>query len=205
MNVFQIDAELATQKIEELREQELQYRTVQLTQKHKEEVIDLCSRAESKNNFVPRKMAELERSNLQHFTEFNKAWDQAIQELEENLAKIEQELVETHQKEQKIFDEEVEKIEIPRVKYSRDVLNLRTVFERMLKAKQFGDAENIKNQIEKLEREEEGKWVTSFRERFVKKKTQLISKQKIELEALQVKLKNALNEKLKIREVELEK
>lgn len=35
-----LDAELATQKIEELKEQELQYRSVVLSQKHKEEVAD---------------------------------------------------------------------------------------------------------------------------------------------------------------------
>ena len=82
-------------------------------------------------------MAELEKSNLQHFSEFNKAWDQAIHELEENLEKIEEELNDTHRKELSIFDEEVDKIEIPRVKYSREVLNLRVVFQRLLKAKQF--------------------------------------------------------------------
>lgn len=81
-------------------------------------------------------MGELEKSNLQHFSEFNKAWDQAIQELEQNLQKIEEELNETHSKELQIFDEEVEKIEIPRVKYSKEVLNLRVVFQRLLKAKQ---------------------------------------------------------------------
>lgn len=82
-------------------------------------------------------MNELEKSNLQHFSDFNKAWDQAVQDLEENLQKIELELVETHKKELQIFDEEVEKIEIPKVKYSKDILNLRTVFQRMLKAKQY--------------------------------------------------------------------
>lgn len=56
-----------------------------------------------------------------------------------------------------------------------------------------------------MEGEEEEKWVALFREKFVKKKQQLVSKQKIEIDSLQVKLKNALNEKLKIREVELEK
>eukprot|EP01017_Pseudomicrothorax_dubius_P019042 TRINITY_DN2096_c0_g1_i24.p1 TRINITY_DN2096_c0_g1~~TRINITY_DN2096_c0_g1_i24.p1 ORF type:complete len:105 (+),score=23.94 TRINITY_DN2096_c0_g1_i24:435-749(+) len=82
-------------------------------------------------------MEELEKANLQHFNEFNKAWDQAIQELEENLRKIEQDLVETHFKELQIFDEEVEKIEIPKVKYSKEVLNLRVIFQKMLKAKQL--------------------------------------------------------------------
>lgn len=56
-----------------------------------------------------------------------------------------------------------------------------------------------------METEEEEKWTAVFKEKFVKKKQQLVAKQKIEIESLQVKLKNALNEKLKIREVELEK
>jgi hypothetical protein len=134
-----LEAQLATQRIEELREQELQHRGIQLMERHKVEVsrvTSVCCDRLRDNLLRQQKLEELEKTNLHQFNEFNKEWDRAIAELNDNLKSVEEELMETHRKEQIIFDEEVAKIELPKVKYSREVLNLRVIFDRMVKAKQ---------------------------------------------------------------------
>lgn len=80
-------------------------------------------------------MKELERANEDHLTQFIKVWESAMSDLEENFKGIALELEETHQRELEIFDEEVDKVQIPKVKYSREVLDLRILFQKMLKAK----------------------------------------------------------------------
>ena len=52
---------------------------------------------------------------------------------------------------------------------------------------------------------ETDKWNASYRNKFLKKKQALNSKQKIEMDALKVKLQNSLQEKLRMRSAELQK
>ncbi|KRX01050.1 hypothetical protein PPERSA_00798 [Pseudocohnilembus persalinus] len=181
------EAEIATQRIKELQQHDLTYRSLAVVEKNKQE------------------LQELEKLNLQQFNEFNQIWDQIIEEHVENLKQIEDNLILQHQREQEEFEDEIQKLEIPKVKYSKDVINMKYVFENYIKAKKYPEAEDLKKKIRIQEEKEQEKWELQYLEKYGKKRNQLKSKQRQELEAIKVKLENSLQEKVKVRTQELEK
>jgi len=181
------DAELASKRIEELRLQEIEYRTVMTKEKSKLE------------------NEELENLTSHQLEEFNRLWDQLIQEHLEQIKIIEQEMVNAHEEESLKYDQEVSRLVAPKPKFTTDVLNMRHLLEKLIQAKRYSEAEAISKKLENLEKKETEKWEIQFREKFIKKKQLLYNRQKIELSALQEKLQNSFQEKLRMRSSELRK
>ncbi|EAR82697.2 hypothetical protein TTHERM_01093630 (macronuclear) [Tetrahymena thermophila SB210] len=181
------EAELVTKRIEELQQHELVYRSLAVVEKNKEEIN------------------ELEQLNLQQFNEFNEIWDQIIDEHVQKLKQLEENMVQQHQQEIIVKEQELQQIQPGKCKYSKEILNLRFVLENLIKCKKYGEAHEVKERLAKLEKQEEEKWVKVHEQKIEKKREQIVLKQKQEMEALQVRLENSLQEKIKIRTLELEK
>jgi len=148
---------------------------------------------------------ELEFINMSQFEEFNKMWDQLIQEHVEQMKNIEQEMIDAHQEELLQFDEEVDKLVIPKPKFSKEILNLRHSLGNIIKAKKYNEAQEISEKLEILELQETDRWNKQYKDKFIKKKQLLFVRQKNEIEAIREKLQNSLQEKLRMRSSELQK
>lgn len=89
---------------------------------------------------------------MTQFDEFNKMWDHLIQEHVEQMKKIEQEMIDAHDEELFKFDEEVDKLTIPKPKYSKDILNLRHMLNNIIKAKKYDEAQDVSDKLELMVR-----------------------------------------------------
>lgn len=162
------------------------------------------------------KSDELERLNVAQFEEFNKMWDQLIQEHVEQMKAIEQDMLKSHEEEMNNFEIELEKIVIPKPKFSKEILNLRHNLNNMIRAKKYSEAEEMTHKLDIMvgfkrlyvnlqEFEESEKWNKNYKEKYSKKRFLILARQKNEIEALREKLQNSLQEKLRMRTNELQK
>ena len=77
-------------------------------------------------------------------------WDDLIQDHVENIKQVEEELIESHQEELRRFDEEIEKIVIPKPKFSKELLDNRHILQKLVNAKQYSDAQQVSDKIEQM-------------------------------------------------------
>lgn len=75
-------------------------------------------------------------------------WDQLIQEHLDNIKQIEEDLVASQAEEARRFDEEIEKIEIPKPKFSKELLENKMTLEKLVKAKNYTEAQIVSDKIE---------------------------------------------------------
>ena len=97
-----------------------------------------------------KKGEELEKITLTQFNDFNKMWDDLIQEHIDNMKKIEQELSNTHQEEITKFNEEIESIVIPKPKFSKNLINDHVVLQNLIKTKKYSEAQEVSDKIEDM-------------------------------------------------------
>lgn len=76
---------------------------------------------------------------------------------------------------------------------------MRHLLETMLKTKRYKEAHEVRHKIALLEEVEEKKWIAVHKEKLAKKRVLFKEKQKVDLEALRIKLENQLQEKIKVR------
>lgn len=69
----------------------------------------------------------------------------------------------------------------------------------------YGEAQLVKNEVEKLIEEDTKKWNAVFLEKLEKRKELLVQRQKTEYESLKVKLQKSIDEKISIRAIEYDK
>ncbi len=75
-------------------------------------------------------------------------WDQLIQEHAEQMNAIEQEMLAAHEDESRRYDEEVDRLETPKTKFSKDVLSMRHFLEKLIGAKRYSEAEAMTKRLE---------------------------------------------------------
>jgi hypothetical protein len=94
---------------------------------------------------------------------------------------------------------------MPQAKLSSEVLNKKVQLKHLIKGKRYGQARDLKTEIEDKEEDEKEVWGDKFREKLARKKELLLKKQKNEYEALKTRLERSINSKLKQRMIEYEK
>jgi len=67
-------------------------------------------------------------------------------------------MIDAHEDEQARFDEEVDKLTIPKPKYSKEVLNLRHMLNNIIKAKKYDEAQDVSDKLDLMEKRETEKW-----------------------------------------------
>lgn len=77
-------------------------------------------------------------------------WDQLIQEHVEQMKAIEQDMLKSHEEEMENFEVELEKIVIPKPKFTKEILTLRHNLNTMIRAKKYTEAEEISEKLEVL-------------------------------------------------------
>lgn len=77
---------------------------------------------------------------------------------------------------------------IPKIKFSSHVLEKRNYLANLIKARNYREAEVVKNTLKEMEAQEELKWVEKFEEKKKLRLEKLEKKQLGELQALRLKL-----------------
>ena len=150
-------------------------------------------------------MQSLEQENTLQFEEFNRIWDRKIEELNANIGQAEANLIASQQEELLKFEEEIGKAFNPKVKFSKLVLNMKCILEKMVKGKMYSEAQNLRAEIEKLEERENIEWERKIKESIQRKRDLIKIKHKNETDALKIRLSLVMQERLKQRKLETEK
>ena len=95
----------------------------------------------------------------------------------------------------KQHEEEIAEVELklkqesaPKVKYSTQVLSMRTHLRNLIKTREYKEADHAKQDLEKKEHEEDERWQLNFESKKRSRVDLVKKKQEAELKALRVKL-----------------
>jgi len=91
-----------------------------------------------------REFEQIKNMNDQRISKFNKEWDAIITSLTQSSKKIEEELLEQHQKEKQKLESGLQRMEIPEPKLSSELLNKRVRLRHLIKCKKYGPARILK-------------------------------------------------------------
>ena len=100
---------------------------------------------------------------------FHEHWDELLKDLLVTLKEVEEKLVSQHQEELVQIVKKLEEQEPAKMKYSSEVLSLRKYLSSLVKIKDYKKAEQVKNRIEVLEKEQQQKWMEKHEIRQAKK------------------------------------
>lgn len=120
------DAERITGEINEMLEKEILLSNLNMIEQNKSE------------------FESIKDMNDQRISKFNKEWDSIITSLTQSSKKIEEELLEQHQKEKQKLESGLQQMEIPEPKFSSDLLNRKVRLRHLIKCKKYGPAKILK-------------------------------------------------------------
>ncbi len=127
-----------------------------------------------------------------------------MQTLLAELKQIEQQLVAQQQSERQQLAERVAREHTPAVKYSAGVLEQRQHLGRLIRARNYREAERVKVELRERERAEEERWAAKAREGRERRAQGLERRQAGELQALRARLEAVFNERIKERDRKFE-
>ncbi|CDW71390.1 UNKNOWN [Stylonychia lemnae] len=179
-----VEAEMAKNRIEELKHQEFQRR--------REELIF--------NQTKERE--EVEQAHIMEYQEFNKNWDDTLAQIEAQDQQAIQALEEKHVRELEENRQVLEQKLPLTFKQSAELLNLRQIEQNLARQKSYAEAHQVQVKAQQLEEDEREKAVQARHKKIVAAEAKLIQKQQNEMNALRKKIEGAMNERLKQREFE---
>jgi hypothetical protein len=152
---------------------------------------------------------ELERRGLEEahgleFQNFNKIWNEKIDAFEEYQLDEEGRLLERHSNELSTFHAEMTNTEPRHVKYSKDLLNLRTIQQSLATQRAYGDAHKVKLKGDKIEAIEFEKISREKQELYERKEGKILQRHQQEFAALRKRMASRKLELERARKKELE-
>ncbi|CCI48601.1 unnamed protein product [Albugo candida] len=146
----------------------------------------------------------VEEAHMLELYQFNEAWDRKIQEYQDNIERLEGNLKEKQQNELFAFKEKLTESQ-SKAKYSKDLLNLRRIEERLVRVKDYTEAHKIKSKADALEAWEITKWQQEKMQEIAQKEYNFKTRQKQDVEALQKRVQAGRSELTKQRQHDLER
>lgn len=146
----------------------------------------------------------LEEAHMQEFANFNTIWNEKIDAFEEHQLDTEAELLERHSLELATFHKEQTDAEHHHVKYSKDLLNLRTIQRTLATQRNYTDAQKVKLKGDKIEALESEKIGREKAEIYQRKEAQILARHRQELLAMRKRMERAKLELERNRKRELE-
>jgi len=144
----------------------------------------------------------IETAQKQQFLEFSQAWDNYMADYETTAYLSLEKLKEKHVLEFQQFSERVRKETRMKLKFSRELLELRKKQNVLAKQKKYAEAEKIKSQSDSLEEWERQKMETEFNDIIERKETRLKHAQQLALAALLKRIQRDRNEQLRHRQID---
>lgn len=146
----------------------------------------------------------LEEAHMMEFANFNKIWNERIDAFEEHQLDAEAAMLERHSQELSAFRADMASAEHRRVKYSKDLLNLRTIQQTLAQQRNYADAQKVKLKGDKIEALEYEKISREKAEIFARKESQILTRHRQELAAMRKRMERSKLELERARKKELE-
>ena len=146
----------------------------------------------------------LEEAHMLEFANFNKIWNEKIDAFEEHQLDAEAAMLERHSTELSEFHAQMTQSTHAHVKYSKDLLNIRTVQHILASQRNYSDAQKIKAKGDKIEALEFDKISREKAEIYARKEAQILMRHRSELAALRMRMERGKLELERARKRELE-
>lgn len=182
-----VEAEMAKNRIKELKEQKKQM-----------DIDELLTRQQNEN-------IELEETHILEFNNFNQEWDKKMNEFQVHSSQLLKALEEKHFAQ---HEEERNRLEdkVPiKFRPSPELLNLRRIQVNLAKQKEYSEAHQVQVRAQKLEKQEQEKYMEDRGAKLENMEQKLLQKQENEMEALRKRIIAGENEQKKQRALELER
>ncbi|CDW84238.1 UNKNOWN [Stylonychia lemnae] len=182
-----VEANIAKQRIEDLKIQEGQRQLENLMLKQQQDRL------------------QMEEEHAKEYENFQSEWDQRMQQKEQEHNIALQQLEENQQKELEMNRANLEQKISQVFKASSELLNLRKIQDQLARQKEYAEAHKVQAKILELERIEQDKYNGARNKKIVAAETTLIQKQQIQMNALRKKCEGQMAEDRKLREQQQEK
>jgi hypothetical protein len=186
-NANYVEAEMAKNRVAELKRQYEAYRKEDVRSKHAGE------------------KQQIEEAHLAEFNQFNDFWDKKMMEFNEQAQQIEEQMLNKHHQELTKFLEELDTNLPVKPKDSVELLNLRKIQENLARQKEYIEAHKIQQKCTSLEREENDRWIQLRDLKIKNQRQQLEMRQSNEITALRKRIATGQDEQRKARSIELER
>ena len=182
-----VEAEMAKNRIKELKEQKKQI-----------DLDELQTRQQNEN-------IELEETHILEFNNFNQEWDKRMNEFQVHSSQLIKALEDKHVSQQEEYRGQLEE-KIPyKFKPSTDLLNLKRIQVNLAKQKEYKEAHEVQVRAQKLDQEENQKYAENRDLKIQNAMTKLLQSQDKEMEALRKRVIAGESEQKKQRALELER
>lgn len=182
-----VEAEMAKNRIKELKEQKKQM-----------DFDELTTRQENEN-------IELEETHILEFNNFNQEWDKRMNSFQIHSSQLIKELEGKHVGKHEEWRSKLdEKIPI-KFKPSSELLNLKRIQVNLAKQKEYKEAHQVQVRAQKLEKSEIARYEEERNGKIMKSEEKLFQQQDNEMEALRKRIIAGENEQKKQRALELER
>lgn len=182
-----VEAEMAKNRIKELKEQKKQM-----------DMDELQTRQQNEN-------IELEETHIMEFNNFNQEWDKRMNEFQVHSSQLIKALEEKHISEHEEYRNSLEEKLPIKFKPSPELLNLRKIQVNLAKQKDYKEAHQVQVRAQKLEKFEHDKYMDDRGIKIENLESKLFQKQENEMEALKKRIIAGENEQKKQRALELER
>ena len=182
-----VEAEMAKNRIKELREQKKQM-----------DMDELQTRQQNEN-------IELEETHIMEFNNFNQEWDKRMNEFQIHSSQLIKALEDKHISEHEEYRNSLEQKLPIKFKPSPELLNLRKIQLSLAKQKEYKEAHQVQVRAQKLEKFEHDKYMEDRAIKIENLEQKLFQKQENEMDALRKRIIAGENEQKKQRAIELER
>ncbi|CAI2373520.1 unnamed protein product [Moneuplotes crassus] len=156
-------------------------------------------------SFQEKELKSIEATQRQQFEEFSKAWDEYMADYEATAFLSLEKLKERQMKEYEEFKAKHDKEVKKKMKFSKDILDLRHKQEKLIKLQQYEKAEDLGEKADRLEKKERQKIEKQLKKQWVNSKNKLKASQEKALTALLKRIQRDKNEQLRQRHEDSQK
>lgn len=182
-----VEAEMAKNRIKELKEQKKQM-----------DLEELLNRQQNEN-------IELEETHILEFNNFNQDWDKRMNAFQVHSSSLIKDLEQKHINKHEEWKEKLDERIPIKFKPSSELLNLRRIQINLAKQKEYKEAHQVQIRAQKLEKEEQARYDEDRNGKIMKSEEKLFQQQDNEMEALRKRIIAGENEQKKQRALELER
>lgn len=182
-----VEAEMAKNRIKELKEQKKQM-----------DLDELQTRQQNEN-------IELEETHILEFNNFNQEWDKRMNDFQMHSSQLIKALEEKHIAQHEEYRASWEEKVPVKFKPSPELLNLRRIQVNLAKQKEYAEAHQVQVRAQKLEKQEHERYMEERAIKIENMENKLFQKQENEMEALRKRIIAGENEQKKQRALELER
>mmetsp|Transcript_29230 Transcript_29230/g.76744 ORF Transcript_29230/g.76744 Transcript_29230/m.76744 type:complete len:213 (+) Transcript_29230:301-939(+) len=155
-----------------------------------------------------RQIAErlgVEEAHMLEFQQFNALWDKRMAEFEQKSLDLEEAMKERHANELMEYIRQAQQEPLRKPKFSKELLNLRSIQQTLAKQKDYGEAHKIKVKADNLEAFELEKMRNQHQMKLSTVVEKFKAKQSAEILALRKRVQTGRDEQKKQRQLDLER